>query len=180
MTVCYIIVRELHGAASRMAFCRVKLNCCQVCHWHHWCLSFCSVLCTYWWLCLLLTSVSVIFYCMNVIVRWPKCHQAMILWTLEKKKEFLAVRTCNDWCTLSIFLVLCQESIARSWLTKVIHLMNVICVHTLFCGFSRVQPCARNNQVPRHFIHWAYASPWLRHLFVCCGCLIYLFPYRQH
>jgi len=137
MTACYIIVRELHGAASRMAFCRVKHHCCPVCHchhWHHWCLSFSSALCTYWWLHLLLTSVSVIFYCMNVIVRWPECHQAMILWALEKN-EFLAVRTCNNWCTLSIFLVLCQESIARSWLTKVIHLMNVICVHTLFCDF---------------------------------------------
>ena len=126
---------------------------------------FCSVLCIYWWLHLLLTSASVIFYCMNVIVRWPECHQAMILHTLDKT-ELLAMLTCYNWSTWSLFLMLCKESIARPWLTKIIYLMNVICVHTLFCGFRIISagcgPSPGINQVPRLFRHWAYATPWLR------------------
>ena len=99
MTAWYITVKELHGAASRMAFCRVKLQCCPVwhCHhWHYWCGLFLrSVLRADWWLRQLLTSVSGIFYCMYVIVRCPECKEAMILHTLEKT-ELLAIGTYNN------------------------------------------------------------------------------------
>ena len=40
--------------------------------------------------------------------------------------------------------MLCPESITRPWLTKVIHLMNVICVHILFCSF-RVMAAERSH-----------------------------------
>jgi hypothetical protein len=73
---------------------------------------------------------------LHMYVRWPESNQAMILHTLEKI-ELLAVRTCSNYLyliTLSLFHMLCP-GIARPRLTKVINLMNVICVHTLFCGF---------------------------------------------
>jgi hypothetical protein len=127
-----------HCQTSRTAFCRVKLHCCSVCHcydWHHWCFSFfCSVLCAYWWLRLLLTSVSVIFYCMNVIIKMTRMSSSHDFTHTLEKNELLAVRTCNNWSTLSLFHVQCQESIARLWLTNVIYLINVICIHMLFCG----------------------------------------------
>lgn len=36
---------------------------------------------------------------------------------------------------LRLFHVLCPESSIRPWLTKVIHLMNAICVYILSCVF---------------------------------------------
>jgi len=61
MTTCCIIVKEVHGAASRKAVRRVKLQCCPVCHchhWHHWCFSFFSSVLIGDFICYWLQSLS--------------------------------------------------------------------------------------------------------------------------
>ena len=99
-----------------------------------------------------------------------------------KKNEFITVRIYNNWCTQHISCAMSRVHryvLADQGYPPDEYGLYTDTVLWLQGHFSRVQPCTRNNQVSRHFRHWAYASPWLRHLFVCCGCLMYLFPYRQ-
>lgn len=95
---------------------------------------FILLLCAHWWLHLLLTSVSVIFYCMNVIVRCPECHQTMILHTHWKKlnyEEWEHVVIDLHWAYFMCYVK--SPSLGLGW--PKLSTWWMICVHTLFCGF---------------------------------------------